>query len=395
MLVTSQATAGSVSSGGGKFIGTEFNPWFLQNVNVVNYCVDVDPSSFRPGREKARQAVSFAINKWVSSFSERMITDPFYIEGELEPYGDVRLATQRFVEVDCGASVKKDLRFQFGTLTADQEKHLPNFKKYIGVAVRTAYDAKLLKGSGFIYIAADSGPNRPAEPDYDADPWSPDGNSILKTVLLHELGHIFGMRHESGKDHVMSDAVVDMIVSREFVQATRKHPGMMEREFLTHLNVMNYNPNMVLVECSQYSVEALTDLLYLDHGTKCVKMAFSHNEQGMNKLRIRILSAPAESGPYYEEGTMTSVDGFSGQARPFIELKISDKQKVFTKLPNELWGNRLYAGYEKVTSRRFKATYLNDAGQKREHLFGHIDDKGDFRLGVFRDGELDLQVYKY
>lgn len=393
LLLGFEAYAGSVSSGGGKFIGTESNPWFLENVQTVRYCVDVDSTAFHPPVTQVQKSVRYALDKWAKTFSDRIIKDSYYRSGELQPYGDVRLATQKFVEVDCTDSSEIDLRFQFGRLTAEQQRLLPDYKDYIGVAVRTDYDLTTLRGKGFIYVAADSGPNRPIDPGFAVDPWSADDSGILKSVLLHELGHVFGLRHESGKSNIMSDALIDMIVHRDFVQAVMNKPGIMDALVLSHLNVLNYDPNMLITECSPYSVKALTNLLHLDDGTKCVKLKFSHNDPDSNKLRIRVSTAPRESGPYYEEGSITSLEGFNGDAKPIIELKVSDQQRVFSHLPSDIWGSRIWAGYEKVTQRKFTATYRNDAGQTTENLFGFIGEDGRFQLGAFRNGRLELQIY--
>lgn len=97
-----------------------------------------------------------------------------------------------------------------------------------GVAVRSDYDLTTLRGKGFIYIA------------------------------------------------------IDMIVNRDFVQSTVNQPGMTDTLILHHLNVFNYDPNMVITECDHNNVKSIKTLLNLDKNAICVQLKFSHDDPGYN-----------------------------------------------------------------------------------------------------------------
>lgn len=394
LLTNHISLAGSVSSGGGKLIGTEYNPWFLENTATVQYCINIDPSAFKPSRTETTKAVEFAIKKWQSTFQEAMITDPFYRPGEIAPFDNIRLATQRFIEVECSED-NLDLKFQFGSLTDAQKLQIPDYKSYVGVAVRSEYDIKRLRASGFIYIAADTGQHRPSVKDFAIDPWSAADNAILKTVLIHELGHVFGLRHESGFKNVMSEALIDLYVKQHVVDAIAAKPTLIYDKLLKHLHVFNYNPNQVITECHQWSIKGLVELLRLPSDSQCIRLIFSHNQNGENKLRIRVEASYGSSMKFYQHGFIESDQGLITQARPVIEIKLPIEQEVFTKLPRDYSETPLFAGYERVYARRFKAKYTNISGNTVDHLFGEIKEEGNFRIGAFYQGEIKLDIFSY
>ncbi|RZA08697.1 MAG: hypothetical protein EOP11_04075 [Proteobacteria bacterium] len=181
------------SSGGGEFQRDQHNPWFVKNTAQVEYCVEIDPEGFSAPAEKIQPMIDRALQYWVKEFADR---------GAL-----LGIAAQKFVRTGppsggCQGSEDLKLQFGYGALSAEQKNRFTiageQPQDYVGIAVRTDYDRKTLKGKGFVLIASDRG----ASPynfgaGLSRNLWSHEG--LLFRILQHELGHVFGIAHtESG-----------------------------------------------------------------------------------------------------------------------------------------------------------------------------------------------------
>jgi hypothetical protein len=139
----------------------------------------------------------------------------------------IKVGTQDFTyESIC--SKNTDIKFQMGFLTEEQKLRI-NHKQLIGLAERTSYDPKLLKGKGFIYISAESGEFRSASPNMHPTPWSAGKNLPLQYVLYHEVGHIFGLQdgfHDSAE--VMWAFYPQNLTNKESVHRLSRHKGRVD-----------------------------------------------------------------------------------------------------------------------------------------------------------------------
>ncbi len=193
ILTSSMSYAGGWVSGGGELLSDAQNPWWVKNTTEVRYCVEMDAANFGVGEARARHLISRAFRFWKNQFSKVTYAD---FAGE---HGGI--ATQAFIETDCDSSV--DLKFQLGTLSAEQIEKISDIGRFIGLSVRTAYDSARLHGRGFIYIAPQSGPLRPTSDRLLPAYWSRDSHMRFYLTLVHELGHVFGLPHMS--DFAMMD----------------------------------------------------------------------------------------------------------------------------------------------------------------------------------------------
>ena len=201
---------GGMDSGGAGLYGTDMNPWFVENTSTVNYCIDIDPNAFHQSLDVVDKIITNAVTSWKKVLAASAYKDTVTVK----PYGFLRVATQKFTRVPCEEGDSVDVRFQLGTLNEHQKNQLGNYRQWIGATYRTSYDAKNLKGRGFVYIAADAGPEKPISADLVPDVWQKCDGCLLQRTIVHELGHIFGVGHIGNDWDIMSERHLEKVTSK-------------------------------------------------------------------------------------------------------------------------------------------------------------------------------------
>ncbi|MDA8793838.1 hypothetical protein N9N67_11370 [Bacteriovoracaceae bacterium] len=195
-LLSISVYAGNGSSGGGHIHTEQQNPWFFQNSKTVSYCIKKSKRFHFISEERLDDLIQESFNFWKIQFSNVDFPSLFF-----HPYDPFpKVATQDFIQIsNCK---KASIRFQFGVLSRREKKKIGNLEKKIGIAYRENYDKQNMQGSGFVYIAPESGPMRPKSHQLAKQPWSTNDNMGLRLALMHEVGHIFGLadHQASGKD---------------------------------------------------------------------------------------------------------------------------------------------------------------------------------------------------
>ncbi len=203
------------TSGGGELFGDSGNPWFIQNTLKVRYCVQIDPQFFHLEKTEAEAHIENAFKYWKSEFKYahwfEQNDSQSIKSGATMPLARLKVATQDFIKTDC--SENPEIVFQLGFLTSDQLKKIQNYNSFAAFSVRTEYDIKNLSGKGFIYFAPETGHSKTKE--MAENTWNQENGIKFYQVLIHELGHVFGLSHsvKSGKASVMSDSFVEKTVS--------------------------------------------------------------------------------------------------------------------------------------------------------------------------------------
>lgn len=183
---------GGVSDGGVYKYGNQANPWFLENTDFVRYCIHINEANAGLSKEKASAIISDSFAEWKKVFAS--IGEGNSIEERLLPYGRIRLGTQEFIE-SCQGEI--DLNFYLGVPEHSSLKEFHSqLDDFLGLTIRTHYDSVNLKGKGFIYIAPDK--ELSAYPEENWTRWTFLKNFAFRTMIRHELSHLFGIGHGEG-----------------------------------------------------------------------------------------------------------------------------------------------------------------------------------------------------
>ncbi|MGK5084488.1 hypothetical protein WDW37_14430 [Bdellovibrionota bacterium FG-1] len=211
-LAASTVFAGGWTSGGGNILKDANNPWFLKNTATVTYCILSDPTVFGDIPTLVPDLVSRAIAYWKTQMSDPAAEVVKYLTGNPNsPWEPIRVGTQEFVfHSTCEGT--EDVTFQFGVLTPEQKAFLGDPTRLVGVAVRTDYDEVHLRGKGFIYISADSGPLRYKGGHLRDRAWHEGKGGVLYRAIVHEIGHVFGLSH--GGAGLMSEGYSESLLVR-------------------------------------------------------------------------------------------------------------------------------------------------------------------------------------
>jgi hypothetical protein len=314
--LSSSALAGW-TSGGGHLRTTEQNPWFVQNTKTISYCIDIDETNFGQTRDVAKSKIQRAIAYWKHQFS---ISEP-YDNGGVK----VILGSQEFTEVPCGPQV--DVAFKFGVLDGDQEQFLKDPSSIVGIAVRTSYDDVQLRGKGFVYVSPEHGRLALRGKDLLANRWNVKGGKLLEFMLIHELGHVFGMPHLGDNYQIMSERFPDTMVHRDLGGA-----------FADALGVPNFlggNEDQGVDYCDIYGAGSIVEkVLGIPRAWKCIKIvARSHN--------LKIYAAESLGQPYQLFGSAIS-DSSNGEGTSVNQLVLTDSQRVFVNVPDDTKALYLY-----------------------------------------------------
>ena len=193
--------------GGGEIRGDAINPWFIQNTKVISYCIESVPE-FGAGKfgepEQLDWLIAQAFDYWKKEFV-----------GIYSKIAEIRVGTQN-LNRQASCDDLTDIRFQFGFLTDYQINSLKRQGldpvKNVALSVRTGYSKKEMKGKGFVYLAPRKGDLKP-EGKF-SPPWNTSMNAIF-TTLVHEIGHIYGVPHNSNPLDVMFEGQGESLVQTD------------------------------------------------------------------------------------------------------------------------------------------------------------------------------------
>ncbi len=301
------ASGGWISSGGESFIYAR-NPWFVKNTQIVEYCLEMDEASFSISRENVEKLLVQGFDFWKNEFSTNRIP------GKAE-IGYADIATQTFTYLPkCQASTP--LIFKLGLKKLDNEeiKFLMDPKKFIGVTIRKTYSLEQLRGSGTIYISADTGPDAYTNNGQMVESaWK--SPILLRYALIHELGHFFGVPHLGSG--IMSEVFMMVLLNK-----------LMVKDFESVPPLSLLNPQGVFEVCQIIS-KFNPDFFQAPKDASCLKFELLPDMKPKWKVSVRSEGSPPYS--YRELGTLQAgaLDQSPYSMKPAVIVQLPDEQKVY------------------------------------------------------------------
>ena len=184
------AQGGGGWSGNGGDTLSQDNTWFIGD-KEIRYCIRVS-DDFALDKARVETLVDKAIAEWQQFFAN-------YSIGSFESLrfqGFTMEMSQKFKALSCEQGV--DLEFLFGVSNPAIDMYQKiHAEDQLGLALRREYNYKNYWNPGYVWIADFSG-----EEDK------------VYHLLLHELGHVFGMKHNSV--FVMSEHTSTFLEHRDF-----------------------------------------------------------------------------------------------------------------------------------------------------------------------------------
>ncbi|OYZ24331.1 MAG: hypothetical protein B7Y39_01360 [Bdellovibrio sp. 28-41-41] len=281
-ILSSLAFAGgSWSSGGGGLLKDSRNPWFLNNISTVRYCIQIDEKNFGVSAEFADTQIQKSIAYWKKQFS-------FSITPTLTDFGPLKIATQTFNLVRCDDKLL-DIKFQFGVLDNEQFRYLQKPNDFGAVSVRTDYVPSTMSAKGFIYVSPTQGSLAFRGVGKKQDIWKQNEGALLYLTLVHEMGHVFGLPHMGKLGDIMSESYVEMIlqapedannltgISSFFYEL----PDRMETLCLKNFMVQGRSFDM------QTMLDNWRKFFDLNQTDSCLKIIFEHQaQQGFKNTKV-------------------------------------------------------------------------------------------------------------
>lgn len=303
----SNAFGGADSSGGGELTEDRMNPWFVENTKDVYYCIDAD-SAFVQDPDGLSTLIERAFNFWKRQF-----------ELNQDTVSSIRMGQQN-LHRQATCDNKTDIAFQFGKTTEAQRKFLPKPRDFIGVAVRTEYNSKTLRGRGFIYISPDKGPLRFTGEGLLLDPWSRDGGVRLYYLLIHELGHVFGLPHMGLGESVLGTGFAEYLV-----HANNIHHRSKDLSFDRPMDAIAFDYERERIQCGYSRWDERSGLAFLGVTEDCIKI------KANRRAEFELYQASSQSGPWELVGSMARHTFYSSSPAQgsFVTLYVTSENTVY------------------------------------------------------------------
>ena len=182
------AAYAGISTNGGAFTEDQNNVWNLGD-RPVPYCVEVHPD-FPLSNQEVESVIRESIDNWRAFFVKYGLDK---LKFSSLTGNDARGLSLNFQRTD-ECSTNETIQFKIGVMGKLVDRALDSGGHAgLGLAIRQTFDHATYRNGGIVWIRN----------------W-PFDRASFKHMVLHELGHIFGMEHDSV--HVMDAKVADRIL---------------------------------------------------------------------------------------------------------------------------------------------------------------------------------------
>ena len=173
LIIVSPIAFAGISTNGSVLTLEENNVWFLGS-KPIEYCIE---NNNRVPTTKIREIVRTSIRQWQQFFKKYELDKKEF--QNLAGFRNLKVALQMHEVATC-TKPSEQLRFLFGVETNEVFQALAKDEGALALATRGDYDHVTYRNGGQIYVGS-----------FENDAVK------IHQMVLHELGHIFGMAHDS------------------------------------------------------------------------------------------------------------------------------------------------------------------------------------------------------
>ena len=331
-----QADPGGWISSGGEIFKNGKNPWFVKNTTDVAYCVEFSSEEFSISREDALGLIENGFSYWKNQLDGHSAIDLGRPDGTGLREENVQVATQKF-KLNTTCSGSEDLVFKFGykSLEKDEIDHMKTPENYVGLTIRKKYDDVKLKGSGSIYISADRGPHsyKKTSKDVIDEAWK--YPKLLQYVIIHELGHVFGLPH-SGSG-LMSEVFLDQLLIQKFAALYVREPIS---SFIKPADSAEICDGSVLPMGTQSFLASYFSLVYKED---CLKLEITANRREFSILTKKLAATTwSKIGSLFIDKN----ELIDYSLKPALVLQLTETQTPFGKTDATFLIGPLFQNYK-------------------------------------------------
>ncbi len=289
------AWAGNSTGGGDNFRFADEAAWFTDSQKIIFGCVESSPT-FGVSLDVARNEIEHAFATWRQYIEAKRVFKHYPAA--------IGFATNfKFLE-HCDGS--EDIKFYLGVINDQVTRAKVKYYNPTAFVERTSFDEKNKWGKGIVWIAdtksVDIGFGVGRFPNWDQK------NNLL-AILLHEVGHVYGIDHVAGT--IMTSEISDIISWGDQWQSTKA----------------KIDHTRELYSCKSCELDLSTTISIDDkaNGWKMMKSLIGRAPNDFAKIRIvRAGNSPIVSA-VISDGTESSVFKFIINS----EIIVTNDAKVF------------------------------------------------------------------